>query len=39
MKRAYIIFVADSREYRNKKINIDNILTELSMLCDTRGMM
>ena len=37
MKRAYIIFVADSREYRSKKINIDNILTELSMLCDTAG--
>lgn len=37
MKRAYIIFVADSKEYRTKKINIDNILTELSMLCDTAG--
>ena len=36
-KRAYIIFVADSKQYRNSKINIDNILNELSMLCDTAG--
>ena len=36
-KKAYIIFVADSKQYRNSKINIDNILNELSMLCDTAG--
>ena len=37
IKKAYIIFVADSKQYRNSKINIDNILDELSMLCDTAG--
>ena len=37
IKKAYIIFVADSKQYRNSKINIDNILNELSMLCDTAG--
>ncbi|MEI0446940.1 GTPase HflX [Brachyspira intermedia] len=37
LKKAYIIFVTDSRQYRNSKINIDNILNELAMLCDTAG--
>lgn len=34
-KRAYIIFVSDSKQYKNS--NIENILNELSMLCDTAG--
>ena len=36
-KKAYIIFVADSKQYRNNKLNAENILNELSMLCDTAG--
>ena len=34
-KRAYIIFVADNKQNRINKFNIENILNELSMLCDT----
>ena len=34
-KRAYIIFVADNKQNRINKFNIENILNELSMLCNT----
>ena len=35
IKKAYIIFVVDSKQNRYSKPNIDKILDELSMLCDT----
>ncbi|WP_295157478.1 GTPase HflX [uncultured Brachyspira sp.] len=37
IKRAYIIFVSDTKQYKNNKINSENILNELYMLCNTAG--